>query len=56
VLESGRRVGERREENLQHVPISITALSAAALEQGGIQDTLHLSQLTPVWCSAMPFC
>jgi iron complex outermembrane receptor protein len=47
VLEEIVVSAQRREENLQHVPISITALSAATLDHSGIQDMLQLSRLTP---------
>ncbi|UVO49678.1 TonB-dependent receptor [Sphingomonas sp. SUN019] len=38
---------QRREESLQDVPISITALSGDTLTAAGIQDTERLSTLTP---------
>ena len=38
---------QRREESLQDVPISITALTGDALASAGIQDTERLSNLTP---------
>jgi iron complex outermembrane receptor protein len=38
---------QHRTESIQDVPISITALSGAALAQAGIQDTESLSDLTP---------
>ncbi len=38
---------QHRSESVQDVPISITALSGAALAQAGIQDTESLSDLTP---------
>lgn len=37
----------RRAENLQRTPVSVTALTAVALEQGGIRDTMALQQQTP---------
>ena len=38
---------QRREERLQTVPIAITAISGAGLEQAGIRDITRLSVLTP---------
>jgi iron complex outermembrane receptor protein len=38
---------QKREENLQDVPISITAFSAAALDAKGIDDPKALAQSTP---------
>ncbi len=38
---------QRRSENVQDVPISITALSAARLEETGIQDSRDLPLITP---------
>ena len=37
----------RREESLQSVPVSITALSAEALEQKSVQDLSDVASLTP---------
>jgi iron complex outermembrane receptor protein len=37
----------RREESLQDVPVSVTALSADTLDAAGAQDLTALSQLTP---------
>lgn len=38
---------QRREENLQSVPISVSALNSATLESTGIQGTADLPQLVP---------
>lgn len=38
---------QRRAENLQDVPISITALTGEAMEASGVQDTRDLPLLTP---------
>ena len=38
---------QRRSENLQDVPVAVTALSAAALESKGIASTTDLSAVTP---------
>jgi iron complex outermembrane receptor protein len=38
---------QRREQNIQEVPIAITALSADALDKAGIDDTRSLEQVTP---------
>ncbi|MET0373136.1 MAG: TonB-dependent receptor, partial [Rhizorhabdus sp.] len=38
---------QRREERLQDVPISISAFSAATLENAGIQTSKELAQVTP---------
>lgn len=38
---------QKREENLQDVPISISAFSAASLDARGIEDVTQLSQATP---------
>ena len=38
---------ERREANLQNVPIAITAFSGAALSRSGIQNSVDLQALTP---------
>lgn len=38
---------QRRAENMQDVPISVTAVTAAALESAGISGTNGLSQITP---------
>ncbi len=40
-------VAQRRQENLQKVPIAITALSASALRASGIQTTSDLATVTP---------
>ena len=37
----------KRAENLQNVPISITAFTAAAIEQRGIENVYDLAKLTP---------
>ncbi|PCE40352.1 TonB-dependent receptor [Rhizorhabdus dicambivorans] len=38
---------QRRSENLQEVPISVTAVSESMLTSAGIQGTAGLQQLTP---------
>ena len=38
---------ERREERLQDVPVSVTALSTKELQSKGIQNTLDLAQVVP---------
>lgn len=38
---------QKRAENLQNVPITITALTAERLEASGITDTMQLPQVTP---------
>jgi iron complex outermembrane receptor protein len=38
---------QRREQNLQRVPISITALSADTIKQANLTDTLSISRLAP---------
>ncbi|MDB5576031.1 MAG: TonB-dependent receptor [Bradyrhizobium sp.] len=38
---------QRRSENLQDVPVAVTALSAASLESKGIASTTDLSAVTP---------
>jgi iron complex outermembrane receptor protein len=38
---------QRREENLQEVPISVTAIGGESLEATGISDTLNLPQVVP---------
>jgi len=38
---------QRRSEQLQDVPISITAVTAATLERAGVDDTQALSMVTP---------
>lgn len=38
---------QKREENIQEVPISIQAFSAEALDARGVQDTSQLSQTVP---------
>jgi iron complex outermembrane receptor protein len=38
---------QKRTENLQKVPISITALTAERLEASGVTDTMQLPQATP---------
>ncbi|MDB5698975.1 MAG: TonB-dependent receptor, partial [Alphaproteobacteria bacterium] len=38
---------QRRSEQLQSVPISITAVTAATLERAGVDDTQALSMVTP---------
>ena len=38
---------QRREENLQKVPISVTALTAAALQTAGVGSTVELLNVTP---------
>lgn len=40
-------MAQRREENLQDVPIAITAMSANALEAASISNTQDLAMLTP---------
>lgn len=37
----------RREENLQNVPVSVTAFSSAALEARGLQSVIDIQQSTP---------
>ncbi len=37
----------RREENLQNVPVSVTAFSAASLEARGLQSVVDIEQSTP---------
>jgi len=38
---------ERRESSLQSTPLSITALSGAALDRSGVEDTAELPMVTP---------
>ncbi|MFT3966686.1 MAG: TonB-dependent receptor plug domain-containing protein, partial [Sphingobium sp.] len=38
---------QRRSENLQKVPISVTAVTASALESAGVSGTNSLPQITP---------
>ncbi len=38
---------QRRDERVQNVPISITALSSADLERAGVNDVSRLEQVTP---------
>jgi iron complex outermembrane recepter protein len=38
---------QRREENLQSVPISVSAITAGTLEKSGISATIQLSQVVP---------
>ncbi len=40
-------VAQKREQNAQEVPISITALSASALEQRGLSDISQIGEMTP---------
>lgn len=40
-------VAQKREENIQEVPISITAVTAERLEQHRVTDLISLSELTP---------
>lgn len=47
VLEAVVVTAQRREENLQDVPISITTLSASALEAGGVSSVEDLSVAAP---------
>lgn len=37
----------RREENLQEVPVAVTALSAASLDAAGVVNTMDLTQAVP---------
>ncbi len=37
----------RREENLQEVPVSVTAFSAKDIAEIGVTDVSHLSEMTP---------
>lgn len=38
---------QKRSENLQEVPIAITAVTSAALDQAGVQNTVQLQAVTP---------
>ncbi|RYH05764.1 MAG: hypothetical protein EON57_07220, partial [Alphaproteobacteria bacterium] len=38
---------QRREENLQSVPISVSAITANTLAKSGIQSTIQISQIVP---------
>ncbi len=38
---------QRREENMQSVPISVTAVSAATLAKSGVGGTIQLNQIVP---------
>lgn len=40
-------VAQRREENIQEVPISITAISSEKIEQRGVTDLITLGEMTP---------
>ncbi|MCY4041684.1 MAG: TonB-dependent receptor [Gammaproteobacteria bacterium] len=40
-------VAQKREQNAQEVPISITALSGSALEQQGLSDISQIGEMTP---------
>ncbi len=40
-------VAQKRQESLQEVPVTITALSADDLAKGGIESTLELATVTP---------
>ncbi len=46
-LEEVTVTAQRREENLQQVPISVVSLSADALANGGVDSTMGLPELVP---------
>ena len=41
---------QKREENLQDVPISVQVFSAEALDARGVSDALNLRRSRPAWC------
>lgn len=45
---------QRRSENIQNVPVSVQALSAAQLEREGIKQTSDIARVTPNVTIAMP--
>jgi iron complex outermembrane recepter protein len=45
---------QRRSENIQNVPVSVQAISAAQLQAQGIKDTTGLASLTPNVTISMP--
>jgi iron complex outermembrane recepter protein len=47
VLEEIIVVAQKREENIQDIPISVTAMSALQIEQSGMQDIVKLTELDP---------
>lgn len=46
-LETITVTARRRDENLMQVPLSISALSASAIENTGVKDVIELSAFTP---------
>jgi len=46
-LEEVLVTARRRSENLQEIPVSVTTFNAAEIEEIGITDITHISQLTP---------
>ena len=47
VLEEVVVTAQRREQNLQDVPVSVTAFTGAAIEQGNIRSATDYLSLTP---------
>ena len=48
VLEEVLVVAQKRTQNLQEVPVAVTAFSGEELEISGIEDIFDLSYITPV--------
>jgi outer membrane receptor protein involved in Fe transport len=49
VLEEVLVVAQKRTQNLQDVPVAVTAFSGEDLEISGIEDIFDLSNITPGW-------